>query len=95
MMWQMHIVDGNEKPFPPRRSHQRAVNDCEAYCKEKSVVIATEWLTWLADQDDPDFEQRDDDYDYLELLYSYDCCEDEALRLASRYVWDNLAIIEV
>jgi hypothetical protein len=49
---------------------------------------------WLEGVDDPDFEERESDYDYVELVYRYGCDEGEAVRLARRWLWDQIEIVE-
>lgn len=94
-MYQFTRVDSSARPFPPRRSHMRAVQDGGAYVDEASPRVAGEWLAWLLASDDPDFTQRESDYDYVELVYRYGCDEGEAVRLARRYLWDQIRIIEI
>lgn len=92
--YQFTRVDSKSRPFPPRNSHMRAVNDGGAYVDSTAPMIAQEWLQWLDGVDDPDFAQREADYDYLELVYRYGCDEGEAVRLARRWLWDQIRIIE-
>ena len=95
MSYQFTRVDSKSRPFPPRNSHMRACKDGGEYVDQSAPLIAQEWIQWLAESDDPDFDQRVSDYDYVELVYRYGCDEGEAVRLARRWLWDQIAIIEV
>lgn len=94
MKYQFTRVDSGARPFPPRNSHMRAVRDGSEYVDTAAPIVAQEWLVWLEGRDDPDFNDRDSDYDYVELVYRYGCDEGEAVRLARRWLWDQIEIIE-
>ena len=72
----------------------RACIDAGKYVDQRAPSVAAEWLKWLEGNDDPDFEQRSEDYDYVMLVYSALCDEGEALQLARRWVWDQIDIIK-
>ena len=94
MPYQFTLHATNARPFPPRKSHMRACIDAGAYVDQRAPSVAAEWLQWLAADDDPDFDQRSEDYDYLMLVYSSLCDEAEAMRLARRWLWDQITIVE-
>lgn len=94
MPYQFTLHATNARPFPPRKSHMRACIDGRDYVDQTAPTVAQEWLQWLAGDDDPDFDQRGDDHDYVLLVYSSLCDEGEALRLARRWVWDQIEIIK-
>ena len=95
MKHQFYRADLDVRPFPERNSHMRALHDAIGYVDEAAPNVAADWLAWLATRDDPDFDERASDYDYVQLVYSYDCCESEALRLARRWLWDQIEIQEL
>ena len=94
MTYQFTRVDSKSRPFPPRKSHLRACKDAGDYVDSTAPAVAQGWLMWLEGVDDPDFEERESDYDYVELVYRYDCDEGEAVRLARRWLWDQIEIVE-
>jgi len=94
-MYQCAIVGENGSPFPARRSHVRALEDAKQWVWEAAPRVAAEWLAWLSLSDDPDFESRDLDYDYLVLVYADGCDEERALFHARQWLWDQVIVTPV
>ena len=92
MPYQARIHGEDKTPFPPRNSIARATQDCRAWVNEGAPGVAAEGLGWLSRSDDPDFAEREQDYDYLELLFSDGAQEEQALVLARQWLWDKIQV---